>query len=383
MEASVPNSTILIVDDEYRNIKLLKALLVHHGYRILEAVDGKDALQKISQDPPDLILLDIMMPEMDGYAVCRALKADEKTRMIPIIMVTALTDRESRMLAAEAGTDDFLTKPVDSMELFIRVRSLLRIKRYHDELAATLNQLVEKNEKLQELEKSKETLTHMIVHDLRNPLQAIQGNLELLAMDKLLPATMLDTLRNCVNYCLAQNHMIADILTIRKMEEGGITPELSRIENPETFLQNIIEQCAVQAVNKDIHIYRETSPGVPPVWLDSHLIQRVIANLITNASRVTSSGGEIRVTLEHLQEQNRIRISVRDSGPGVPAQYQDRIFKMYEQVDLRRKGIQNGGCGLGLAFCKMAVELHHGRIWVESEGEGQGAAFRFEIPLSF
>ena len=174
---------ILIVDDEEKNIKLLKGILASEGYQLNGALNGEEALKKVAAIGPDLILLDIMMPGMDGFEVCKRLKQDESTQMIPIVMVTALDEKEYSTRAMKVGADDFLTKPVDHTELIVRVKSLLRIKTYHDSLLASYQEIAQKNEKLNALEKIKEELTHMIIHDLRTPLMVISANLELLQMN--------------------------------------------------------------------------------------------------------------------------------------------------------------------------------------------------------
>ena len=144
---------ILIIDDEERNIRLLKAMLLSEEYHLTGVLSGKEALESLDEINPDLILLDVMMPEIDGFEVCSLIKQDEKTRAIPVIIVTALNEKEHRIKALKAGADDFLSKPVDRTELMIRVKSLLRIKAYHDKLISSFKEIAIKNSQLQELEK--------------------------------------------------------------------------------------------------------------------------------------------------------------------------------------------------------------------------------------
>jgi putative two-component system response regulator len=178
-----PKPTLLIVDDEERNIRLLKALLAPQNYNLREAVNGEEALRRIAEDPPDMVLLDVMMPKINGFEVCRRLKQDEKTKTIPVILVTALSEKQHRVQALEAGADDFISKPVDQTELTVRVKSLLRIKSYQDEISDKLREIAAKNARLLELEKVRDGLSHMIVHDLRNPLTVISTYLQLSALD--------------------------------------------------------------------------------------------------------------------------------------------------------------------------------------------------------
>ena len=140
--------TLLLVDDLPQNIRLLEAVLAPRGYAIVKAESGREALEKVTAEPVDLVLLDILMPEMDGYAVCRALRADPATQYLPVVMVTASGDQE-KVAAIEAGADDFITKPFDQAELVARVSSLLRIKRYHDTIEAQAAELAEWNRELE------------------------------------------------------------------------------------------------------------------------------------------------------------------------------------------------------------------------------------------
>jgi putative two-component system response regulator len=176
--------TILIVDDEEKNIKLIKGMLLSQNFQLVEALSGEEAFKFVRHHRPDIILLDVMMPGVSGFEVCRQLKQNEETKTIPIVMVTALREKEHRVKAMDAGADDFISKPVDQTELLIRVKSLLRIKSYHDELLNSHQEIAAKNKKLLELEKIKEGLTHMIIHDLRNPLGAIVGFIDLILLDK-------------------------------------------------------------------------------------------------------------------------------------------------------------------------------------------------------
>lgn len=175
---------VLIVDDEKLNIKILKAMLFSEDYKLFVACSGGEAIRLVHDIHPDLILLDVMMPGISGFEVCRQLKQDEKTKTIPIVMLTALREKEHRVKAMEVGADDFLSKPVDNTELVIRIKSLLRIKSYHDELLESYKEIAAKNEKLVELEKTKDGLFHMIVHDLRKPLGDLLGFIDIMLLDK-------------------------------------------------------------------------------------------------------------------------------------------------------------------------------------------------------
>lgn len=370
---------VLVVDDEEKNIKLLKGILLSENYEIFGALNGKEALKIIADTFPDLILLDVMMPGLDGFEVSRRLKQDEKTRIIPILMVTALREKEHRVKAMEAGADDFLSKPIDQTELLIRVKSLLRIKSYHDDLLNSYREIAEKNEKLQELERTKEGLTHMIIHDLNNPLSAISMNLELILMEKQgLSESQSQKIENCMNCTRDINRLIQGLLDIHKMEEGKL--ELDKKEsNLAELIDEVLEQFKATAETKQISLSFHTHRDIPSIQIDRELIKRVIANLLNNSIRHTPAGGKIEVIIDFLPQKGGLCVSVTDNGDGLAPEYHQKIFEKFEQVGLKQEGVNVGSSGLGLAFCKMAVEAHGGKIWVESEGKGKGCIFSFEI----
>ena len=371
---------ILIVDDEERNIKLLKAYLMTKHYGIAEALNGEKALKMVNDFNPDLILLDVMMPGIDGFEVCKRLKQDDKTQMIPVIMVTALSGRNERIKALEVGVDEFLSKPVNRIELLVRVKSLLHIKSYHDQLRNSYKKIAMKNEKLKELEGVREGLTHMIVHDLNNPLAAILGNLEIIKFDKEnLSETQLDGIEKCLNYCVDTRQLIQGILDVNRMEEGKLQPK-KELTNMTKMLADLMEQFIARAKMDQISLTFSNSGEVPSVRVDPNLIKRVIANLLSNAIRHSPEGEEVEVTTGFLTEKRSIVFSVKDNGNGLAPEYHQRVFDKFEQVELKDSGVKAGTGGLGLAFCKMAIEAHGGEIWVESEGNGKGATFSFIIP---
>ena len=372
---------ILIVDDEKKNIKLLKGMLFSENYKLLEACSGEEALGLVPAIQPDLILLDVMMPGINGFEVCRQLKQNDKTKTIPIVMVTALREKEHRMKALEAGADDFLSKPVDHTELVIRIKSLLRIKSYHDELLDSYTEIAEKNEKLLELEKIKEGLTHMIIHDLRNPLGALSGFIELTLFDKQnLSKDQLELIQGCASSCHDLKDMVQSLLDIHKMEEGKLELKKEEIHLGEV-IDSTMRQFALKANTKQVALHFHKPDRLPMIPVDRSLMKRVIANLLNNAIRHTNTDGTVTITAQHPQENGCLHIRVEDTGDGLAPEYHQKVFDKFEQAHLKKKGVNVGASGLGLAFCKLAVEAHGGRIWVESDGEGKGANFEFTLPI--
>jgi two-component system sensor histidine kinase/response regulator len=375
------NETILIVDDEEKNIKILKAMLEFENYQVIGALSGEEALAMVGDISPDLILLDVLMPQMDGLEVCMSLKRDEKTRMIPVVIITALMENEHRIKAMEAGADDFLRKPVDRTELLIRIKSLLRLKSYHDDLLESYKEIAEKNERLQELERIKEGLTHMIVHDLNSPLMVISMALESLLMDTVsFTQGQFQKINKCLDYTFELSQLIQRLLDIHKMEEGKL--ELDKeVTDPVGVVDEVLEQFAYRAEVKQVSLSFPRPADVPSVRIDQNLIKRVLANLLDNAITNSPEGGTIEITIDDLREKEVIWFHVRDNGTGLAPEYHQEIFEKFKQVELKEAGVKTGSSGLGLTFCKMAVEAHNGEIWVESEGEGNGCIFTFALPV--
>ena len=376
-----PKPTILIVDDEERNIRLLKAMLMAKNYNLLEASHGEEALRIVSETPLDMILLDVMMPQMDGFEVCRRLKQDERTRKIPVIMVTALSEKQHRVKAMEVGADDFLSKPVDLTELTIRVKSLLRIKSSHDDLFQSYQVIAAKNAKLEELQKVKEGLTHMIIHDLRNPLTAISTYLQLAVMESSNSTQGQNPkISRCLHFCAELDRLIQNLLDINKMEEKRMQLQLENTDL-ETLINDVSDHFRADADERAIALSFFKEDQIPSVPIDNGLMQRVFANLLNNALRHTPKDGKIQITIDFAPDKKHLLVAVRDNGLGLPPEYHQKIFDKFEQVRLKSEKSVVGSSGLGLTFCKMAVEAHGGKIWVESEGEGKGCAFFVSIPI--
>jgi len=374
--------TVLIVDDDEKNIKLLKIMLQKENYDLVGAGSGEEALRITAERSPDIILLDIMMPGMDGFEVCRRLKANAETKAVPVLIITALAEKQDRVKAMEAGADDFLNKPIEKTELVVRVKSLLRIKDYHGQLLENNREIREKNRSLQELEKVKDGLTHMIVHDLRNPLTAISMSIELIQLrGENLNNFQRKAMSNIAQRCDDLNSMIQSILDIQRMEEGKLKPEMGPADIV-ALTEEELQQLSYQ-MEKEKKLLTFTKPeSLPELHFDADLIKRVIGNLMSNAIRHTPDEGKIEIDIRYEPHEHHIMLSIADNGDGLAPEYHEKIFEKFEQASLKLKGVGRGKSGLGLTFSKMAVEAHGGRIWVESEGEGKGSTFKFTIPVT-
>lgn len=360
---------ILIVDDQKANLQLLEAFLAPEGYRLKFASDGIEALEKVDSFKPDLILLDIMMPEMDGFEVCRRIKENKETQGIPVVFVTALSETKERIKGLEAGCDDFLTKPVNISELAIRCSNLLKLKKYRDEL-------FEKNQELQRVQKFKEDIMNMIVHDLKNPLSGILGNIQLgLMQNNIINEKLRKYLLQAESDSYSLLNMITSILDIHRIEDGMMVLKKEKVSVAKLF--KIIEATFSSKANREGKTIKIEDFVNIELEADKSLLERITQNLVSNALKhVEKKSGE--VTLSAYQKENEIHFIVSDNGAGIPPEYHDKIFEKFVQIETKKLGLSERG--LGLTFCKMAVEAHGGRIRVDST-PGIGSKFTFTIPV--
>ena len=361
---------ILVVDDQPLNIELLEAHLVPQGYEIIKATSGEEALMKLAGNQIDLILLDVMMPSMNGYEVCRVLK--QKAEYLPVIMITALGSRDSRLKGIESGADDFLSKPFDSTELKLKVKNLLKTKSLYDKVENSYREI-------KALDEMKDSLTSFIVHDLRSPLTGIMGYLGLLSMSKKLEKQDLVYVERATKSVKVMTDMISNLLDMAKMENNEVVINAEECKIAE-ILSSAIKAIAPMISEKNIHLSDKTSETNARVNVQRDLIERIAQNLLSNAIHYTPGKGNILIESELAEKSKSVRVSVSDSGYGIPNEHKQKIFDKFATVETKEKRIR-GSTGLGLTFCKLAVELHGGKIWVEDR-PGGGSVFRFTLPLS-
>lgn len=363
---------ILVVDDTAANVRLLAGILKIAGYDVVTAQSGPEALDLLAEITPDVVLLDVMMPDMDGFEVCRRIRGLAGNTSLPVVMVTALQEAADRVRALEAGADDFLTKPVDEVEVIARVRSLVRVKRQRDDLERAYADL-------QRAESMRDSLTAMLVHDLRTPLTSIIGPLEMLGAEltSQLNAEQKELLTMCTRSGYRLLSLVNDLLDVSKMESGEMTLHRTAVQ-PADLAADAAQQLTPLAREKGINLVRRIAPNLPPLDADPELLGRVLVNLIGNALKFTPSDGTITVSARHDEQEAAVVFTVHDTGEGIPQEAFGRIFDKFGQVETRQAG-RKMSTGLGLTFCKMAVEAHGGRIQVES-AVGQGSTFSFTIP---
>jgi two-component system sensor histidine kinase/response regulator len=339
--------------------------LESRNYTVLAAADGEQGLALARDRLPDVVLLDVMMPRLTGFEVCRRLKSEQRTAMIPVLLVTSLDARQDRLAGIDAGANDFITKPIDAGDLILRVRNAAATKRLHDRVALQLRQL-------QELESARDTLTHMIVHDLRSPLTGLQGYLDLLHTVADGNAEVVDYVSEAQLIASRLTEMISQVLDVSRLEAGQMPLTLK-----ETDLVALLPE-AVSSLGpppSDITVKYEIPESATMIRCDPDLISRVVVNLVGNAFKFTPRGGLVRLGL--LAEADRVRLTVTDNGPGIPPELRGKVFEKFGQAPLgQAAGVRSSG--LGLTFCKLAIEAHKGKIGIEGAENG-GARFWVEL----
>jgi K+-sensing histidine kinase KdpD len=361
-------ASILVVDDTIENLHLLTSMLEKHGYEARPVASGRQALQAVERAPPDVILLDIRMPGMDGYEVCRRLKAREELRDIPVIFLSALADTADKVRAFEAGGVDYVTKPFQVEEVLARVRTHLALRRARLELAQSY-------ERLRALEELRDNLVHMVAHDIRSPLTVLMGTLDLLAMG---PAGRLGDevtadLRAAQESVKEIHRMVDNLLDVRRLEDGKMPVERTRCDLAE-IAARVREDLSRWQPQREIDL---EAAGPVEIVCDGKLIERVLENLVGNGIKHTPPEGRLRIVIE--KGEDRVRGAVHDEGPGIPPEARETIFEMFGTLQARADRTYHS-VGLGLAFCKLAVEAHGGTLGVDS-GEARGSTFWFELPV--
>lgn len=358
-------ATILIVDDEPINRELLHAYLDGLGHELHDAASGEEALELARKVKFDLALLDVMLPGISGFDTAERLKADRRDEYLPIILVTALNDHQSRLHGLRSGTDEFLTKPVDRHELLLRINNMLALRT--KELA-----LVKRNLELVELERFRDEMAALIVHDLKNPLTVMLANVTFASEDPGCSTDTLEALRDTKSAGQRALRLLANLLDVTKMEAGRLQPRRSRTPVA-ALVDPVLRQRQHVAEARNIAVSRAIEPGAE-VNADFELMSRVVENVFDNALRYVPTGGRIAVRADVVPEGVQLRIG--NSGASIPKEARARIFEKFGQAG---EAVGRMNLGLGLYFCRLAAEAHGGRMWVEETGD-LPTVFALEVP---
>ena len=371
-QAPVVPGVLLIVDDDAINRDVLTRRLTRQGHHVQSASNGRGALLLMQETAFDLVLLDVVMPDMDGYEVLRRIRSDDPLHHVPVIMISVVSEMQSVVRCIEAGAEDYLAKPFNPTLLKARIGASLEKKRGRDRENALFAQLQDNYKRLQEVERLRDDMRKMIVHDLRTPLTAVIVGVDMLQKHGGLNASQRELMTVAAGGGRTLLAMINDLLDVEKMESGAAQIQYVEL-SAESLVARALEQVSSLAVDSNTELVTEIAPGLPNFSGDENKLTRTLVNLIANAIKFTNRG---IVTVIAWKDEENIRFAIRDTGVGIPEAAFERIFEKFGQLDSRRVGT-----GLGLAFCKLAVEAHGGRIQVESS-PGTGSTFSFSIPLA-
>ena len=369
-DSSHPDSgaSILVVDDTPANLQVLVGMLKEHGHRVRPVLEGRLALRAAKAEVPDLVLLDINMPDMNGFEVCEQLKADPKLADTPVIFISGNTETVDKVRAFSVGGVDYVTKPFQMAEVEARVATHLELRRKRRELQESL-------EALRRLETLRDSLVHMVVHDLRSPLAAISACLEVIKWDadeqhRVELATDVETALHATRTII---RLVNSVLDVSKMEGTEMRLQLVPADIAAVARESVDE---LESLVGTRQLVRDWPDDPVMAVVDRDVVARVMQNLLGNALKFTPATEAITVTVE--ANDDMVRVAVSDTGPGIPREYRERVFEKFGQVDAVLRG-QRFSTGLGLTFCRLAVEAHGGHIGVDSE-VGRGSTFWFVLP---
>jgi two-component system sensor histidine kinase/response regulator len=367
---------ILIVDDDPMNRELLHAVLCGDGYALDHASSGADAVELARARPPDLVLLDVMMPHLDGFETTRLLKQLAAPTHLPVILITALSDHKTLLRGLQAGADEVLSKPIDGLELRVRITNLLALRAERLALAERQAELLRANTELArahaslvELQRFKDELSLLIIHDLKGPLTVVTANLGFAIESNLPPGVP-------VTPTLEEDQIVEALLDARAaafrlqrianslLDVAKIEAQRFALKREEVDVLHLLDELRrvrgfeARAIAVDLQI---DAQGDQRVSIDSTVITRALENILDNALRYTPPQG--RIVLESRQANGHLQFRIGNTGPPIPVEKRALIFEKFGQV----QGERRNNYGLGLYFCRLAAEAHGGRVWIDEE----------------
>jgi len=414
---SVP-AAVLVVEDSATQAEELRLILTAGGFNAETAPDAERALARLAASSFEIVISDIVMPGLSGYDLCRRIKSEPRLTHLPVLLLTSLTDPIDVVHALECGADSFLTKPCEPEHLLARVTALLESRRLRaaahgsdievlfrgqrfavpssreqildlllstfedtlqkqDELMSARDALAAKHQELQRIERQKEELSALVVHDLKSPAAGIM----MAAQAQLRRAGLPEQERRLWSlvFTSAQviNRMVLNLLDISSSADGVFAPRPTTVDVP--ALVSAAHQLMTPVADSlgqriEVHI-----GDLPPLHADPELLRRVLQNLLDNALRHSPPGQP--VIMEAGSDGQAVTFRIHDRGSGVPADMRERIFDKYIRIGGQQSDFRSFGKGLGLAFCRIAVDAHGGRIWVE-DNQPSGSTFVVTIPIT-
>ncbi|MGM0597584.1 MAG: hybrid sensor histidine kinase/response regulator [Myxococcota bacterium] len=369
MTSTDEEAKILLVDDSLQNLRLLGNMLREKNYQIALAKNGKEGLQLANKIGPDLILLDIMMPELDGYEVCRILKEDEETQHIPVIFLTAKTSNEDLVKGFQMGGVDYITKPFNKEELFMRVKTHLELKKAHDKISLQADSL-------RELNATKDKMFSVISHDLRAPLGGIKSMLDLFYEDQSEKKEISQKALNSLKYAADQTYnLLENLLYWSRSQRGNLVNNPEYVNIFDLVTENV-ELLQTMASNKNIEINNQIDKNLM-AYADRNMVKTILRNLIINALKFTDEEGV--VTISSSKRNGMLEIHVIDNGIGIQKSNLEKILNQrnyYTTFGTNREK----GSGLGLNLCLDFINRNDGELYIVSE-YGKGSTFTFTLPV--
>jgi two-component system, sensor histidine kinase and response regulator len=369
MREEIKKATILIVDDDPTNSAVLAEYLERANYQTIIATNGESALELSPQVRPDLFLMDVMMPDLNGFETCLQLKEQPDLKDIPVIFMTALGDVRAKMTGFEVGGVDYITKPFQPEEVIARVSTHLTLRRQQQ-------QLQQQAEELRAHNAEKDHFLSMIAHDLRSPFSMLRLLIGVAAEN--VEGSGQNELENILNLLKKSSEhvytLLENLLTWSQIQHGVMRYHQQELDVQKIIAQNVA-QLKPHADQKQIVIKNDT-PAELVAYGDYNMIDAVMRNLISNALKFSYPGGKIMISAESAP--NLVTITVADTGIGIAPEYQAKIFQL-DPVYRRKGTAREQGTGLGLILCKEFVERHGGKIWFHSEVQ-KGSTFQFTLP---
>mgnify|MGYP002789643951 CR=1 FL=1 len=355
---------ILIVDDTPDNLRLLSAMLTNQRYEVRKALNGQRAIFSAQADPPDLILLDIKMPEMNGYEVCRILKADPATQDVPVIFISALDDALDKVQAFAAGGIDYVTKPFQEAEVLARIENQLRIQRLQQKLTEQNKELARSNREL-------EQFAYVVSHDLQQPLQSVTGFVRLIMLKYQagMDETAHDYLNRIHDAGMRMQRLIQDLLSYARL--GTQEREFHPVDGNQ-LLEQVVENLQMVIAEKQVSLTHDPLPKL--MGNETQLLQ-LFQNLISNAIKFMHPEVSPQIKISVNRQDRYWQFGIHDNGIGIAPENLDRIFEVFQRIHSEKK---YPGSGIGLATCRKIVENHGGSIWVDSQLD-VGTTFFFTL----
>jgi len=378
---SAEPAAILVVDDNDLNRELLARQLQKQGHQVAEAQNGRQALEMMRQQPFDLVLLDVMMPEINGYQVLEQMKADADLRHVPVIVISAVDEMDSIVRCIELGAEDHLPKPFPRVVLEARIGAALQKKRWRDQERIYLRTIETTNA-------AKSRFITSVAHELKNTITPIRGYLDLLRAEAFGPVneSQAHVLEIMTTNAKRTNALVADLSDISRIESGHLQLDLGPVSMAE-IVNEVVSAMRAQTEAKSQTVDVGIPADLPPVQADDVRMAQVLTNLLNNAQKYTPQEGTIRIWAEQVANRwdgsgaaRVVHVAVEDTGIGIAPGDRDQIFQpFFRSAD--KTVLQTPGIGLGLNITRNLVELQGGRIWFESE-HGQGTTFHFTVPVA-